>query len=139
MFECVPEGADGTDGLPLTQLRAFFEVLRLFLGRNTRQQRLTARQGRQHQGAVVGDQLFGQTLDVHRLLPQRRQLSQSGRAILCFDGVRDAEQVAPVGDTGHPADNVGVDFCRDTGAGVQNRQRVTERTVGKTGNQLGTF
>ncbi|MGK7194331.1 hypothetical protein ACSOV7_12875, partial [Faecalibacterium prausnitzii] len=42
--------ADGADGFPLPHLRAFLQVQRFFLRRNTGQQRLPAGQRRQHQG-----------------------------------------------------------------------------------------
>ena len=136
VLEGVAQRADGPDGLPLAQLRAFFKVLRFLLGRDAGQQALPAGQSRQHQSAVVGDQLLGQTLHVHRLLPQRGQLGQSSRAVLRFQRIRDTEQVAPVGDAGHPADHVGVDLCRDAGAGVKDGECVAHGTVGQPGDQL---
>ena len=118
MLQRRAKGADGADGFPLPHLRAFLQVQRLFLRRNAGQQRLPAGQCRQHQGAVVGDQFLGQALHVHRLLPQLRQLCQRGGGILCFQSVRNVEQVAAVGHTGHAAHHVCVDLCSDTGAGV---------------------
>ena len=136
MLEGVAQRADGPDGLPLAQLRPFFEVLRFLLGRDTGQQALPAGQSRQHQSAVVGDQLFGQTLHIHRLLPQRGQLGQSSCTVLRFQRIRDTEQVAPVSDAGHPADHVGVDLCRDAGAGVKDGECVAHGTIGQPGDQL---
>ena len=46
------------------------------------------------------------------------------------------EQIAPVGHTCHPADNVRIDLCRDTGTGIQNGQRVSHGTIGKAGDEL---
>ena len=70
----LPSSADGADGFPLAQRRAFLQVQRFFLRRDTGQQRLPAGQRRQHQGTVVGNELIGQPLDVHRvLLPQLGQ------------------------------------------------------------------
>ena len=46
------------------------------------------------------------------------------------------EQIAPVGHTCHPADNVRIDLCRDTGTGIQNGQRVSHGTIGKAGDKL---
>ena len=43
-----------------------------------------AGQSRQHQGAVVGDEFFGQAFNVHRLLPQLGQLGQCGGSVLRF-------------------------------------------------------
>ena len=130
------QSADGADGFPLPHLRAFLQVQRLFLRRNTGQQRLPAGQRRQHQGAVVGDQFLSQTFYVHRLLPQLRQLCQRGGGVLRFQGVRNMEQVAAVGHTRHAAHHVCVDLCSDTGAGVQNGQRIAQRTIGQTGDQF---
>ena len=48
------------------------------------------------------------------------------------------EQVAPVGDARHPADNIGIDFCGHTGAGVEDREGVAHGTVGQAGDQLCT-
>ena len=136
MFQRRAKGADGADGLPLAHLRAFLQVQRLFLRRNTGQQRLPAGQRRQHQGAVVGDQFLGQTFYVHRLLPQLCQLCQRGGSVLCFQGVRDVEQVAAVGHTRHAAHYVRVNFGGNAGAGVQNGQCIAQRTIRQTGDQL---
>ena len=59
----VAQRPDGPDGLPLAQLRAFFEVLLFLFGGNTGQQALPAGQSRQHQGAVVGDALDALSLE----------------------------------------------------------------------------
>ena len=112
------------------------QVQCLFLRRNTGQQRLPAGQCRQHQGAVVGDQFLGQAFHVHRLLPQLRQLCQCGSSVLCFQRVRNMEQVAAVGHTGHAAHYVRVNFGGNAGAGVQNGQCIAQRTIGQTGDQL---
>ena len=48
------------------------------------------------------------------------------------------EQVTPVGDACHPADNIGIDLCGHAGAGVENREGVTHGTVGQAGDQLCT-
>ena len=136
MLQGVAQRADGADGFFLTQLRAFFEVLRFLFRRNAREQRLTSRQSRQHQSAVVRDQFFGQALHVHRLLTQLRQLGQCRRAVLRLDGVRNMEQIASVGHARHLADHIGVHLGRDARAGVQNRQRITHGAVGQTGDQL---
>ena len=130
------KGADGADGLPLAKLRAFLQVQCFFLRRNAGQQRLPAGQRRQHQGPVVGDQLLGQALHVHRLLPQLRQLCQRGGGVLCLQSVRDVEQVAAVGHASHAAHHVRVNFCRNAGAGVQNRQGIAQCTIGQTGDQF---
>ena len=136
MLQRRTKGADGADSFPLPHLRAFLQVQRFFLRRNTGQQRLPAGQRRQHQGAVVGDQFLGQALHIHRLLPQLRQLCQRGGSVLRFQGVRNVEQVAAVGDTRHAAHHVRIDLCRDTGAGVQNGKRIAQRTIRQTGDQL---
>ena len=138
MLKGVAQRTDGPDGLPLAQLRAFFEVLLFLFGGNTGQQALPAGQSRQHQGAVVGDELFRQTLHIHRLLPQCGQLSQRRCAVLRFQSIRNMEQVAPVGDACHPADNISIDFCGHAGAGVEDREGVTHGTVGQAGDQLCT-
>ena len=49
---------------------------------------------------------------------QLRQLCQRGGGVLRFQGVRNMEQVAAVGHTGHAAHHVRVDLCGDAGAGV---------------------
>ena len=136
VFQRRAQSADSADSFPLPHLRAFLQVQRLFLRRNAGQQRLPAGQRRQHQGAVVGDQFLGQALHVHRLLPQLRQLCQRGGGVLRFQGVRNMEQVAAVGHTRHAAHHVRVDLCGDTGTGVQNGQRIAQRTIGQTGDQL---
>ena len=136
VFEGVAQGADGPDGLLLAQLRPFFEVAGLFLRRHTGEQCLPAGQRRQHEGAVMGDEFFGQALHIHRLLPQLGQLSQRGGSVLRRDGVRDAEQIAPVGDACHPADHVGVHFGGHACTGVQNGQRIAHGTIGQPGDQL---
>ena len=115
------------------------QVQCLFLRGDPGQQGLPTGQGCQHQGTVVGDQLLGETLDVHRLLPQLRQLCQCRCAVLRLDGVRDPEQIAAVGDACHAADHIGVDFSGDTGTGVQNGQSVPEGTVCQTGDKLRTL
>ena len=84
----------------------------------------------------MGDQLFGQALHIHRLLPQLSQLRQRGGSVLRCNGVRDAEQVAPVGDARHPADHVGVHFGGHACTGVQNGQRIAHGTIGQPGDQL---
>ena len=84
----------------------------------------------------MGDQFLSQTFYVHRLLPQLRQLCQRGGGVLRFQGVRNMEQVAAVGHTRHAAHHVCVDLCSDTGAGVQNGQRIAQRTIGQTGDQF---
>ena len=136
MFQRRAQRADGTDGLPLAQTRPFFEVLCLFLRRHTGQQRLPAGQRRQHQSTVMRDELFGQPLHVHRLLAQLGQLSQRRRRILCLNGIRDAEQIAPVGDARHPADHIGIHLGRHARAGVQNGQRIAHGAIGQPGDQL---
>ena len=136
MLQGVAQRADGTDGLPLAQTRPFFEVLRLFLRRHTGQQRLPAGQRRQHQSTVMRDEFFGQPLHVHRLLAQLGQLSQRRRRILCLNGIRDAEQIAPVGDARHPADHIGIHLGRHARAGVQNGQRIAHGAIGQPGDQL---
>ena len=136
MLQRRAQSADGADGFPLPHLRAFLQVQRFFLRRNTGQQRLPAGQRCQHQGAVVGDQFLGQALHIHRLLPQLRQLCQRGGGVLCFQGVRDVEQVAAVGHTRHAAHHVCVNFGGNAGAGVQNGQCIAQRTICQTGDQL---
>ena len=84
----------------------------------------------------MGDEFFGQALHIHRLLPQLGQLSQRGGSVLRRDGVRDAEQIAPVGDACHPADHVGVHFGGHACTGVQNGQRIAHGTIGQPGDQL---
>ena len=83
----------------------------------------------------MGDQLFGQTLDVHRLLAQGGQLGQGRRGVPGRQGVRHPEQIAPVGDAGHPPDHVLVDLAGDAGAGVQDGQGVPQSAVGQAGDQ----
>ena len=84
----------------------------------------------------MGDQFLGQAFHVHRLLPQLCQLCQRGSSVLCFQGVRNMEQVAAVGHTRHAAHHVRVNFGGDAGAGVQNGQCIAQRTIGQTGDQL---
>ena len=136
MLQRRAQSADGADGFSLPHLRAFLQVQRLFLRRYTGQQRLPAGQRCQHQSAVVSNQFLGQALHVHRLLPQLRQLCQRGGGVLCFQSVRNLEQVAAVGHTRHAAHHVRVDLCSDAGAGIQNGQCIAQRTIGQTGDQL---
>ena len=127
------QGADGPDGFPLAQGGAFGQVEVLLLGGDAAEQLPAAGQGGQHQAAVMGDQLFGQTLDVHRLLAQGGQLGQGRRGVPGRQGVRHPEQIAPVGDAGHPPDHVLVDLAGDAGAGVQDGQGVPQSAVGQAG------
>ena len=138
MFQRIAQRADCPDGLPLAQLRAFFQIKRFFFRRDTREQRLPAGQCRQHQGAVMSNEFLGQALHIHRLLAQLGQLGQRRGTVLRFQRVRNVEQVAAVGDARHTAHHVGVDLCRDTGTGVQNGQRIAQGTVGQAGNELRT-
>ena len=135
MLEGVAQRPDGPDGLGPAELARLFEVRCLLLGGNAGQKPPSPGQGRQHQAAVVGDQFLGQAFDVHRLPPQRGQLGQRLLPLPRRQSVRDSEQVAPVGDPRHPADQVGVDFGADARAGVQNREGVPEGAVRQAGNQ----
>ena len=137
VLQRVAQQPDGPDGFPLAQRRAFLQIEGFFLGRDTGQQRLPAGQGRQHQGPVVGNELIRQPLDVHRvLLPQLGQTGQRRGTILGGNGVRDAEQVAPVGHARHLADNAGVDLGGHTRAGVQDGQRIAHGTIRQAGDEL---
>ena len=138
MLQRTAQSTDRTDGLPLSQLRAFFQIKGFLFRRNTGQQGLSAGQRRQHQGTVVGNQLLCQALDVHRLLTQLGKLCQRRRTVLRFQRIRNTEQIAAVGHTGHTAHHICVDLCRHAGAGVQNGQRITQCAICQTGDQLGS-
>ena len=134
-----PQGPDGPDGFPPAQGGAFFKVEGLLVGGDPAQQVPPAGQGRQHQAAVMGDQLFGEALDVHRLLPQGRQLGQGCGGIPGRHRVRHPEQVAAVGDACHLPYHIFVDVGGDAGAGVQDGQRVAQSAVGQPGDEGGGF
>ena len=135
VFQSAAQGPDGPDGLLPGQGGGFFKVTGFFLGGDARQETLAPGQGGQHQAAVVGDQLLGETLDVHRLLTQGGQLGQGLAPLPRCQGVRDSEEVAPVGDPRHSADEVGVNLGADAGAGVQNREGVPQSAVGQPGDE----
>ena len=136
MLQSVAQSPDGPDRLPLPHPGAFFQI-ELFLFRGyTREQCLPAGQGRQHQRTVMSNELLGQPLHIHRLLAQLSQLCQCRSGILRFQRIRNMEQIAPVSHACHPADNVRIDLCRDTGTGIQNGQRVSHGTIGKAGDEL---
>ena len=139
MLQRTAQSTDCTDGLPLSQLRAFFQIKGFFLRRNAGQQGLPAGQRRQHQGAVVGDQLLCQALNVHRLLTQLGKLCQRRCTVLRFQRIRNTEQIAAVGHTRHAAHHICVDLCRHTGAGVQNGQCIAQCAICQTGDQLGSI
>ena len=81
-------------------------------------------------------QLHAEAAHIDALLAQLGDFFQCGDGVPCRDGVADLKQVAPVRDTGHTADERLVHVVVDTGAGVQNGQRVTHGTVCQTANQL---
>ena len=136
MLQSVAQSPDGPDRLPLPHPGAFFQIELFLFRRYTREQRLPAGQGRQHQRTVMGNKLLGQPLHIHRLLAQLSQPCQCRGGILRFQRIRNMEQIAPVGHTCHPADNIRIDLCRDTGTGIQNGQRVSHGTIGKAGDKL---
>ena len=135
MLQGRPQGPDGPDGFPPAQGGAFFQVEGLLVGGDAAQQVPPAGQGRQHQAPVMGDQLFGEALDVHRLLPQGRQLGQGRGGIPGCHRVRHPEQVAPVGDAGHLPHHPLVDVGGDAGAGVQDGQSIPQSPVGQPGDE----
>ena len=86
----------------------------------------------------MSDQFFGQPLNIHRLLTQLCQLCQRRSTILRFQCIRNAEQIAAVGNACHAAHHIGIDLRRDAGTSVQNGQCIAQSAVRQTGNQLCT-
>ncbi len=136
VLQRVAQRADGTDGLALAHLRCLGKIELFFLRRHTGQQRPPAGQRRQHQAAIVGNQLFREALHVHRLLAQPGQLGQGCHAIPRRHRVRNAEQIAPVGHARHAAHHILVDLGRDARAGIQNGECIAQRAVCQAGDQL---
>ena len=85
---------------------------------------------------LLSCQLHAEVAHIDALLAQLGDFFQCSDGVPCRDGLADLKQVAPVRDTGHTADERLVHVIVDTGAGVQNGQRVTHGTVGQTANQL---
>ena len=82
-------------------------------------------------------QLHAQPPHVHRLLPQPRDLFQGFDRIACGDRIADLKQILPVGHARHAAHQRFVHSVGNTGAGVQDRERVAHRAVGQASDQLG--
>ena len=81
-------------------------------------------------------QFHAEPAHVHRLLAQPGDLLQCADRVPGGDGVADLKEIAPVGHAGHAAHQGFVHRIGNTGAGVQDRERVPHGAVGQAADQF---
>ena len=135
LFKRGTKSVDSADGLPLGKIPAL-GVGSLLLWGNAGQQSGSARQSAKHQVAVMAGKLHAQAAHIHALLAQLGYFFQRSDRIPGGNGITDFKQVSPCSDACHTAYKSFINLVVNTGAGVQNGQRITHGTISQTADEL---
>ena len=84
----------------------------------------------------MAGKLHAQAAHIHALLAQLGYFFQRSDRIPGGNGITDFKQVSPVCDACHTADKSFINLVVNTGAGVQNGQRITHGTISQTADEL---